>query len=166
MALITEINLLVSAVQSANTGYQGGTRAVIETRESLASGTAANQADLKHASSRSVSASSNEDVDLRALTDGQGNTLTGLTEIVTLAIKAASTNGGTLRVKPSASNGWTGLFSGSSNYILIKPGTTFIVHCPGDGQYSVGGTTKSINVENTDSGAAGSYELVVIGRSA
>lgn len=166
MALVTSVHILLEAVQSANAGYNGGTTSKLEVRETLQSGTSANQADLKHSSTVSVGASSSSDIDLRALADGQGNTLSGLTEVVAIAFKAAASNGGTLRIKPSASNGWAALLSGSSNYLLLKPGATIVLECPADGQYAVGASTKSINIENTDSAAAGTCELVVIGRSA
>lgn len=166
MALTTKVALLIEAFQTPPAGYDGGTTSRLEERATLASGTSANQADQKHSSTVSVGASSNSDVDLRALTDGQDTTLSGLTEIVVIAFRAAASNGGTLRIKPSASNGWLGLLSGSSNYLLLKPGATLVLFCPADGQYAVGASTKSINIENTDSAAAGTCELVVIGRSA
>jgi hypothetical protein len=166
MALTTKLRLHLEAVQTANTGYEGGTRAELDVDLLLSSGTTAGKADLKHSSIRSVSASSNEDIDLRALTDGQGNTLTGLTEVVVLAIVADAGNGGALHVKPSASNGWLGVLADASDVLKVQPGAFVVLGCSADGAYPVGASTKSINVANQDSGAAASYQLIVIGRSA
>ncbi len=165
MSLYSDVTIKVLAVQSAETGYASGSSAKLDVKQALTSGTTANKADLKHSSIRSIAGSGNEDVDMRALEDGQGNVLTTLTEVVVFAIKAAAANGGALRVKPSASSGWAALLSGSSNYLIVQPGATLILVCPADGKYAVGSSTKSINVENTDASAA-SYELLIVGRSA
>lgn len=166
MALTTKLRIALEAIQTANTGYGGGTKAELDVDWLLSSGTSANQADQKHQSIRSINASSNEDVDLRALTDGQGNTLSGLAEVVFLAIVADANNGGALHVKPSASNGWLGLLADATDVVKVQPGAFVLLGCTADGKYTVGASTKSINVANQDSGAAASYTLIVIGRSA
>lgn len=166
MSLLTNFRLNLQAVQSPPSGYDGGIAFNFDLRQTLNSGTSANQADLKGYATGSVSASSNADVDLRAVTDGQGNALSGLTEIVAIIISAASTNGNALRVKPSGSNGWAGFVGGTTDYIIIQPGASVCLFCPADGKYSVGASTKSINIANTDSGAAGTYTIHLVGRSA
>jgi hypothetical protein len=165
MSLHTDFRVALNAIQSPNPGYEGGTRTKFDILDHLGSGTTVNLADQKHSSVRSLGTSANEDVDLRALTDGQGTTLTGLTEVVALIIYADSANGGPLRVKPSASNGWAAFLNGSTNYIIVQPGTALILYCPLDGKYAVGASTKAFNVENTYAGTV-SYQLHVIGRSA
>ncbi len=166
MSLTTKLRVHLQALQPANTGYAGGTRAELDVDWLLSSGTSAGQADLKHQSIRSIAASANEDVDLRALTDGQGNTLTDLTEVVFLGIVADANNGDALHVKPSAANGWLGLHADVSDVVKLRPGAFLLLGCTGDGQYAVGASTKSINVANQDGSSAGSYTLIVIGRSA
>lgn len=130
------------------------------------SGTAASTADLMFSDTRTVNASSNEDLDLAgALTGPLGTTLT-FVELRLILISAATGNTNNVRVTRPASNG-VPLFLAASDGIDVPPGGTFLWLCPADGKVTVtAGTGDLINVANSSSGTSVTYDVVIIGTSA
>lgn len=161
--MISQIDLNLRATQPA-TEYAGGVSSLTSVSRTLTSGTGSGSADLHYYDTRTLAATTSEDLDLRALTDAYGAALS-LVEVVAIAVSAPTTNAGVIEVKPSASNGWTGLLKDVSDVLQVRPGATVIVFCPSDGQYVTTSSNKSINVNNTG-GTSGSYTLHLIGRSA
>lgn len=139
--------------------YQGG--AVVERLVDLllGSGTGANQADVLYSDYRAL-ASTNEDLDLKTITDAFGVAL-ALVEVVAIMIEAPSTNSGNIILEPGASNGWAAMF-GVAGLVLL-PGASALITCPGAAAYAVGASTKVLNVENTGTGG---YTLTIVGRTA
>jgi hypothetical protein len=165
MALRTQFNLILKSSLDASDPYSGVATAQVLLDQLLADGDGDNQASYLHQSSRSVSASSNEDVDFTALTDAFGNALSSLNDIALLVIEADSANGDVLQVKQSASNGWSAFLADVSDIIEIRPGSSLVLYSPIDSNYAVSASDKSINVANADSGAAATYTLTLVGRS-
>lgn len=131
----------------------------------LADGTSANQADKRGKKTGSISASSNSDIDLRAITDETGTAL-NCAEVCVFILTWDASNGGDATVKASASNGWAAFLSGSTDGKTLKPGESLISVCFADPAIAMSASSKSINIANGDSGAAGTYSISLIGRSA
>lgn len=132
----------------------------------LSSGTGANAADLAFHDQRTINASSNEDLDLAGvLANAFGATLT-FVELRAVMISAAAANTNNVRVTRPASNG-VPLFLAASDGIDVPPGGVFLWSCPADGKVTVTASTGDlINVANSSSGTAVTYDVVIIGSSA
>lgn len=133
----------------------------------LSNGTGANSADLMFHDTRTVNASSSEDLDLAGVL---ANPLTGATmtfvELRAVQIKAASTNTNNVRVTRPASNG-VPLFLAAGDGIDIPPGGVFMWACPADGKVTVtAGTGDLLTVANSSSGTSVTYDVTIIGTSA
>lgn len=130
------------------------------------SGVGYNEADLVFSDTRSLAASSNEDLDLvGGFTDGLGNTVSPA-KIKALIIENLNTDDQVLTIKAAASNGWAGFISTSGIY--LGPGSS---QCPGiyaqvapKGRSITGGTGDLLNVANA-SGNTCSYRITVVATS-
>ena len=115
-----------------------------------------------------LAASSNGDIDLvGSLTDGVGTQSPA--KIVVFAIINYSTTQ-TLQIKQAATNGWTGITSGSTDHIPLPPAyndarpSWILLHAP-RGVAVTAGTGDKVNVANP-SGATATYRIMAVGRSA
>lgn len=132
---------------------------------SLANGTAANQADMVWTDTRTLAASTGEDLDLAGvLTDAVGATMTFAT-IKAVMITAASGNTNNVVVSRPAANGVV-LFEAASDAIAVKPGGVFIWACPGTGVAVTAATGDLLHVENSAAGTSVDYSIIIIGTSA
>lgn len=132
----------------------------------LLNGTGAAQADLAYFKTRTITASSNEDLDLAgSLTDAYGATLT-FARIKAVIIAAAVGNTNNVRVTRPASNG-VPLFLAASDGIDVRPGGFFAWGCSdATGIAVTAGTGDLINVANSSSGTSVTYTVIIIGASA
>lgn len=132
----------------------------------LANGTGADSADRLWHDQRTISASSNEDLDLAGVLTGSfGNTLT-FVELRAVLISASSANTNNVRLTRPASNG-VPLFLAASDGIDIPPGGVFLWACPADGKVTVTASTGDLlNVANSSSGTSVTYDVVIVGTSA
>jgi hypothetical protein len=135
-------------------------------RLTLASGTAADQADLVFHDTRTIAASSDEDLDLAgSLTDAFGDTLT-FVELKGVVVSAATGNTNNVVVSRPAANG-VPLFSAAEDALPLPPGAVFAWFNPGDGGVTVtAGTGDLINVANSGAGTSVTYDVIIIGASA
>lgn len=134
-------------------------------RTTLTSGTGSGSADMVWSDTRTINASSNEDLDLAAaLTGPLGTTLT-FAKIKGLLIAAASGNTNNVRVTRPASNG-VPLFLAASDGIDVLPGGCLLWFAPGAGVTVTASTGDLINVANSSSGTSVTYDVVIIGTSA
>lgn len=132
----------------------------------LADGTAASKADVIFSDQRTISASSNEDLDLSgSLTDAIGGSAV-FAKVKCIYIKAADANTNDVQVKPAASNGFTGPFADASDRIDIAPGGSLLISAPVSGWAVTAGTGDLLNVANSSSGTGVTYDIVVVGTSA
>lgn len=138
----------------------------IEELLSLAAGTdATNKADVFwQDSGRSISASSNENIDLAgALTDAFGASVVAA-EIVLLFVRARSTNTNNVQVTRPASNGFAGPFLATGDGIAVKPGE-WAVFVSQSGWAVTASTGDLLNIANSGSGSAVVYDIVIAGRT-
>lgn len=132
----------------------------------LANGTGANSADLCFHDTRTIAASSNEDLDLAGSLAGPFGASQVFVELRAIMIKAAAGNTNNVRVTRPASNG-VPLFLAASDGIDVPPGGVFLWACPADGKVTVTASTGDlINVANSSSGSTVTYDVVILGTSA
>lgn len=132
----------------------------------IASGTGANQADLIFADTRTITASSSENLDLRgSLTDAFGATLS-MVELVAIIVTADSAN--TNNVVLGDATNPIDLFGGTNPTFSVKPGGMFMVVAPNaSGLCAVdAGSGDVLKVANSNSGTSVTYSIIVVGRSA
>lgn len=132
-----------------------------------ANGTGAGQADLVYVKTRTITASSNEDLDLAGtLTDQYGATVT-FARIKAIIVAAASGNTNNVNVTRPASNGLATGFLASGDGVAIRPGGMFCLAATDLTSYPVtAGTGDLINVANSSSGTSVTYTVIILGCSA
>jgi len=158
------------ADQSGANAFGGAYTPHIIASLAFTNGTGANQSDLLYAATRTVADGANDDVDLAgALSDAFGSTLT-FVEITGLLIVNAPASGAntTDLTIGAASSPFVGFLGGTSPTIgPIKPGG-FILLGAGDaaGLGTVtAGSADELRIANS-AGAANTYKIAVLGRSA
>lgn len=129
----------------------------------LANGTGAGQANMLWSDTRTINASSSEDLDLAGgLTNVFGSTIT-FTAIKGIMIKAASGNSNNVLVGGDA-NGFIGWVSDATDIIVVKPDGIFLLYDPSAGGYSVtGGTGDILQIANSGAGSSITYDIILWG---
>jgi hypothetical protein len=136
------------------------------TKIALSNGTGANAADLMFHDTRTINASSNEDLDLAGSLAGPFGASQVFVELRAVLISAAAGNTNNVRVTRPASNG-VPLFLAASDGIDVPPGGVFLWSCPADGKVAVtAGTGDLLNIANSSSGTSVTYDVVILGSSA
>ena len=133
---------------------------------SLASGVSAGQADVIWADTRTIAASSTDDMDLAgALTSAFGASI-AMAKIVAVIVQAATTN--TNDVVIGAGTNAVGLFGGTNGTVSVKPGGIFVLAAPAvAGQAGVtAGTADILRAANSGAGTSVEFSIIVVGRSA
>ena len=137
----------------------------IEKLLSLSAGTAAtDQANLFFSDTRTLTASSSEDLDLSGvLVDAFGATIAAA-EIVAIAVIAASGNTNNVNVSRPASNGFIGPFLAAGDGVSVKPGEwqPFVSQ---SGWAVTGGTGDLLTIANSGSGTSVTYSIVIVART-
>lgn len=167
MALTSRITLELSATQTGSHDFGGPEfsplmRKVLD----FASGVGANQADLLFCDTRTIAASSSEDLDLAGvLADAFGATIT-MAEVVAIIVFADAANTNNVVLGDATSP--VPLFGGTNPTFAVKPGGFFAVGAPNaSGLLTVGaGSTDDLKVANSSSGSSVTYTIAVLGRSA
>ena len=131
--------------------------------DSLANGTAANQADLIFHDQRTVTAAA-EDLDLAgSLTDKRGNTLT-FVEITCILIHNLSTTTGEVLTVGGDANALVNWVGAATHTVKVDPDGLLLWWSPIDGAAVVAGTGDILQI---DPGAKTiTYDIIIIGRSA
>lgn len=115
------------------------------------SGTGDNQADKCAQAVQAVAATANVDIDLRAMTDANGDALNGA-ELAAIIIEVPVTSSGAVTVKKSASNG-APILNGNTDGIQLNAGGRMILIYPEDGGPALGASARQINVANAGASA-------------
>lgn len=135
----------------------------------LASGTGAGQADKVFHDTRTLTASSTEDLDLAGgLTDALGVALT-FVKIKALIISAAAGNTNNVLVGGVAAGLSTIIVPQTTGIVTVRPGATFAVFAgvADSTGYAVTATTADLlHIANSSSGTPVTYDVIVIGTSA
>lgn len=130
----------------------------------LNNGNGADQAEVVFSDQRTITASSNEDLDLAGgLTDAFGQSI-AFTEIKAMVISAADGNTNNVVVGGAGANGFIGPFSGTTDTLTIKPGGMCMVMDKTAGGYPVtAGTGDLLRVANSGAGTSVVYDIILIG---
>ncbi len=131
---------------------------------SFANGAGLNQANKVFSDTRSLSASSSEDLDLNGtLTDGFGATFSP-TKIKALMISAAAANTNDVVVGGAASNGFVSMFGSATDKVKIPPGGLLLLTAPtANGFALTAATADLLKIANGGSGSSVTFDIVVIG---
>lgn len=130
--------------------------------QAFANGTGINQANQIWTDTRTISGSSNDDIDLAGvLTDVYGTTLT-FTSIKAIIINSLATNGNALNVG-AGTNPFLTMFGDATDIIVVRPGGTFAIINPEANGYAVTASTGDIlRIANADASDA-TYDIIIIG---
>jgi len=136
---------------------------------SFQNGTAAGQANKLFADTRTIAASSNDDLDLNGLlTDAFGGTLS-LLRVKALIVAAAAGNTNDVVVGGAASNGWITPFGSSTDKVKIKPGAVMALFAglaDATAWTVTAATGDVLRIANGGAGTPVTYDIVIIGADA
>lgn len=157
-ALVTSRDLVDAAAELA---YRQRVR--------LTSGTGAGQADLVFSDTRTIAASSNDDLDLAGgLTDAHGATLT-FARVKALIVTASASNTNTVVVGGDATNTFLTWVSAEGDSVVLRPGAClalFAGQADATGYAVTASTGDLLRITNGSSGSTVDYDIVIIGASA
>jgi hypothetical protein len=133
----------------------------------FSSGVGANQADKIFADTRTITASSNDDLDLAGvLVDAFGAVIT-MARIRGLFVKAYAANTNNLIIGGGASNPITTILGGTTPTLTIRPGGWLGLLAPDAIGYVVTAATADIlRFSNGGAGSSVTYDVVILGASA
>lgn len=129
----------------------------------ITNGTAADNANMIWSDTRTLNASTAEDLDLAGgLTNAFGTTVT-FTKITGIIISAAAANTNLVLVGGDA-NGFVNWVASATDIIKVRPGGTFALYSNDATGYAVtGGTGDVLQIENSSSGTSVTYDIILIG---
>lgn len=165
MALTSKITVALEGLLSKSLDL-GNVNAPVNLNKvvSYGDGTADGQADLIFHDQRTLSASSNEDIDLAGiLTDAMGDTIT-MAEVKAIVVVAASSNPALLTVK-GASATHANPFDTADAGVLVPPGGFFAWNGGTGGLSVTAGTADLINIAS-GAGDDHIYDIYLIGAGA
>jgi hypothetical protein len=170
MTLSSKLTVTVSAHQKSALDLVEASVPLLKTYTSiLADGFGAGQADRVFHDRRTLSASTNEDLDLAGgLTDVFGAALT-FVKVKGLIVAAAAANTNNVVVGGAASNGFVTWVGGATHTLTVRPGAVLALFA---GQADTAGyavtaaTGDLLRVANSGAGTSVSYDIVIVGTSA
>lgn len=170
MPLTSRISVAVSANQTATLDL-GTAQAQLAKSYlvDLTDGTAAGRADRTFHDTRTLAASTGEDLDLAGvLLDALGGTLT-FARIKGLIVSASAANANNVIVGNAASNGFVSWVGAAAHTITLRPGATFALMAgaaDATGYVVTAGTADLLRVTNSGAGSTVTYDVAIIGCSA
>lgn len=170
MALTTTLTVqAVADYTSALDLVTGSAPLNYRSRVELTSGTGAGKADKIFSDTRTISASSNDDLDLAAgLTDAFGASIT-FAKVKAIIITAAAANTNDIHVGGDATNTFLTWVVAEADAIVLRPGATFalIAGVADATAYAVTASTGDLlRITNSAGGTSVTYSIVIIGTSA
>lgn len=135
----------------------------------LATGTAAGQADQVFMDTRTLAPSANEDLDLNGSTlrDGFGNNLAFL-RVKGIYISAAAANVNNVVVGAAAATQWATLLN-TTGTVTLRPGASFLAFAGAADATAyavVGGASDFLRITNSAAGTSVNYDIVIVGATA
>jgi hypothetical protein len=126
-------------------------------------GAAAGQANIVFPDTRTIAASSNDDLDLAGvLPHPLGGTIT-FAVIRAIVIRAAAGNTNNVVIGAAASNQFVGPFGAATHTIALRPGEELVVTNRGAGWSVTAGTGDILRIANSGSGTPVTYDIILIG---
>lgn len=169
MALITNLATRLVATLTKTPGLTTPDNPlIIDTLLTLASGIGAGQADRMYTGTRSIPASSNEDLDLAGgLTDEFGVAIT-FARVKVIYARASAANANNVVIGAAAANQWV-TFLNAAGTATLRPGSAVLATAGKDDATGWAVTAASgdlLRVANGGAGTSVAYDLVIIGASA
>src|SRR5690349_7014671 len=170
MGLSSLVSLNVQASQSSALDLGNAAFTASKTYStSYANGTAAGQANKLFTDTRTITASSNDDLDLNGvLTDAFGGSL-ALLRVKGLIVAAAAGNTNDVVVGGAASNAWVTPFGSATDKIKVKPGAVLALFAglaDATGWTVTAATGDVLRIANGGAGTPVTYDIVIIGADA
>lgn len=133
----------------------------------LDTGTGANQIDRIWADTRTLTASSSEDLDLAgSLVDAIGQAVT-FARVKAILIRPAAANTNNVIVGGASSNQFLTWVGGATHTVTVRPGGLFALCAPDATAYAVtAGTGDLLKIANSSSGTSVTYDIVILGATA
>lgn len=132
-------------------------------RVSLDPGTAAGQATLVFSDTRTIAASSNDDLDLAGvLPHPLGGTIT-FAVVRAIIIRAAAGNTNNVVVGAAASNQFVGPFGAATHTLALRPGEELVVTNRAAGWAVTAGTGDILRIANSGAGTSVTYDIILLG---
>lgn len=130
----------------------------------LTNGTSANQANMMWADTRTLTASSTEDLDVAGgLTNAFGDTVT-FTRLKGIIVFAAAANTNNVLVGGDGTAAIASLTSNVNDIIVVRPGGFIALVAPDATGYAVTATTADIlQVANSAGSTSVTYDIILIG---
>ncbi len=130
----------------------------------ISNGTGQDQANMIWSSTRTITASSSENLDLAGvLTDNFGTTIT-FTKIRGIIVKAAAANTNNVLVGGAGSNTFLNWVGDATDIIVVRPGGMFMTYANDPTAFAVTASTGDIlKVANSSSGTSVVYDIIIIG---
>ncbi len=129
---------------------------------SFASGTGVQQITTPFDSTRTLGAGANEDLDLQALLDKNGDAL-NLTGVRLIVVQADQANGDDIRLAPAGANGWDAWIAVGSLMDVEAGGTVLGLSPRAASPYFVDATHRLFNVLNLDGASSIIYTVTIYG---
>ncbi len=168
MTLSTSIAASISATETSV--LAAGTAsfpANVRFAQNLTSGIVANQADVLWSDTRTLNASTTENIDLAGvLSSAFGSTITAA-KLKFIIVTAASGNTNNVLVGGAAANALP-LFADATDIVAVKPGGVFLLGTPIiGGQATVtAGTGDILKIANSGATTGVTYTIAIVGTSA
>jgi hypothetical protein len=126
-------------------------------------GASAGQANIVFADTRTIAASSNDDLDLNGVLPAVFGGTVGLTLVRAIIIRAAAGNTNNVVVGNAASNQFLGPLGAAAHTISIRPGDEFVATSRNAGWTVTAGTGDILRIANSGSGTPVTYDIIIIG---
>jgi hypothetical protein len=170
MALASLVSLNVQATQDSTLDLGKAAFNASKTYSvSYQNGVAAGQANKLFTDTRTVAASSNDDLDLNGvLTDAFGGSL-ALLRVKGLIVAAAAGNTNDVVVGGAASNAWVAPFGASTHTLKVKPGAVLALFAgltDATAWPVIAATGDVLRIANGGAGTPVTYDVVIIGADA
>ncbi len=169
MSLDTRISIALTSDQRGSLDL-GSLAAAIATERNvvLRNGTGAGNADRLYSKTRTLAASTTEDLDLAAvLTDAFGATLT-FARVKAIYIGASASNTNNVLVGGAASNQFVNWVADATDKLVIRPGAFFLLACgaaDATGYAVTPSTGDLLRIGNSGAGTSVTYDIALFGCS-
>lgn len=132
-------------------------------RVEFSPGAAAGQANIVFSDTRTIAASSNDDLDLNGSLPGSLSGTVGFTLVRAIIIRAAAGNTNNVVVGGAASNQFVGPFGAAAHTLAIRPGDELFITNRGPGWTVTPGTGDLLRIANGGAGTPVTYDIIIIG---
>lgn len=127
-------------------------------------GSGANQVAQVFTDTRTIAASSNDDLDLNGVLTNALGASVALTKVRAVVIKAAAGNSNDVVVGGAATNAVSSVFGATTHTVKVKPGGMLVLVAPDATAYALtAGTADVLRITNGGAGSTVTYDIVILG---